>query len=163
VSINAFRASALTSRNSASGLRVNRERAARGWLYTTRLPFALARSVAESRNQNWLARLLIRCGGYTMAKLIYFMPTVQHHPVPRQQTPGLSGLRMFGHPIVVAIGQPDGGNPAYVCQRQIYVIRPEVIPTGKRTGPGDNGTATRRPSFRAATGSGTVRFRGTAT
>jgi hypothetical protein len=29
----------------------------------------------------------------------------QHHPVPRQQTPGLSGLRVFGHAIVAAIGQ----------------------------------------------------------
>ncbi len=47
-----------------------RERAAQGWLYTTRLLLTLARTVARSTNQNCLALLLIRCGAYTMAKLI---------------------------------------------------------------------------------------------
>src|SRR5581483_6022663 len=34
----------------------------------------LARTVAGSKNQNWLG-LLIGCGVYTMAKLIYFTPS----------------------------------------------------------------------------------------
>ena len=58
----------------------------------------------------------------------------------------------------------DGGDPAHLRERRVDTVRPAVVHTAKRAGPGDYGTAARRPPLRAAPGAGeAIRSRNNAT